>query len=172
MSNARSPREVCSTTIGTSGLMFLASFACSAGFLPNVADGVARPGGPAERSGARRPELGAAALALLRASRRPQLLSRLRLFDRDRLRLAHEQLKRLAAGHVVPDGLEPSGTFELADQLVEVAPGAFGRRGERLADFVVGRLDALGLHDGGEHRLAPQRAGGLRLGLVRQLLLV
>src|SRR5437588_12184936 len=37
MSNARSPREVCSTTIGTSGLIVLASFAFCGGFLPNVA---------------------------------------------------------------------------------------------------------------------------------------
>src|SRR5437588_513335 len=34
MSNARSPREVCSTTIGTSGLMLLASFASSIRILP------------------------------------------------------------------------------------------------------------------------------------------
>src|SRR6516162_8895002 len=45
MSKARSPREVCSTTIGTSGLIVLASFACRAGFLPTLAMARYLPGG-------------------------------------------------------------------------------------------------------------------------------
>src|SRR5689334_14029028 len=46
MSNARSPREVCSTTIGTSGLTVLASFRVSASFPAWVLRG------PAERPAA------------------------------------------------------------------------------------------------------------------------
>src|SRR5437016_2900197 len=103
MSNARSPREVCSTTIGTSGLIVLASFASSAGFLPNVATARPRPG---RASAPRRPELARAPSGVLLAGL-PQLLAGLGLLDRDRLRLAHEQLERLARGHVAPDPFQP-----------------------------------------------------------------
>src|ERR1700704_2336551 len=103
MSNARSPREVCSTTMGTSGLIVLASFACSAGFLPNVATVVQPPRGS---SATRRPELAGPLLGVLLA-RLPQLLARLGLVDRDRLRLVDEQLQRLAGRDVLADALQP-----------------------------------------------------------------
>src|SRR5215471_8676035 len=96
MSNARSPREVCSTTIGTSGLMVLASFACTPGFLPNVAIAPGVPPGvpaapkPTRGSAAGGPQL-ARSLRGLFLARRPQLLARLGLLDADRRRLGYEQ---------------------------------------------------------------------------------
>src|SRR3954464_11514834 len=97
MSNARSPREVCSTTIGTSGLTVLASFRferssparLDVGWEPG--DSLAIAGGPKTRltaslnltSAAGRPELAGA--AGLFVARRPELLARLCLLDRDRL---------------------------------------------------------------------------------------
>src|SRR5437764_10572274 len=123
MSNARSPREVCSTTIGTNGLMVLASFACTPGFLPNVATAdrrpvradyvaaAAAPRGASSASG--RPELPAATLRALLAGR-PKLLPRLRLLDADRLRLGHEQLDREPFGDV---GAQPFELTVLLDSL-------------------------------------------------------
>src|SRR5438270_342702 len=100
MSNARSPRDVCSTTIGTSGLIVLASFASSAGFLPNVATAVRRPRGIQRMyecsSAARRPQLAAPALGALLV-RRPQLVAGFRLLDRDRFCLADQHLDGLSA---------------------------------------------------------------------------
>src|SRR6185312_11998815 len=98
MSNARSPRDVCSTTIGTSGLIVLASFTYSAGFLPNVATGQQGPFG----SAAGCPELTSArSLLLALLVRRPELLAGLGLLDTDRLGLLDEQVDREAGGHVV-----------------------------------------------------------------------
>src|SRR5947209_14470722 len=120
MSNARSPREVCSTTMGTSGLIVLASFASSGGFLhgsnvPGAGRRARAPGrwGPRARPpperdrglGARRPDL-AGALAGLLAAGGPELLARLGLLDGDRHSLAHEQLRGLAGGDVVAHALE------------------------------------------------------------------
>src|SRR5438876_6288855 len=122
MSKARSPREVCSTTMGTSGLIVLASFASSGGFLPNVATGRGAPdGGSAPRG----PELTGPLLALLLA-RLPELLARLRLLDSDRLRLAHEQLERLAGRDVLAEAVEPVVGAQPLDQLVDRRPGALG----------------------------------------------
>src|SRR5947209_4251612 len=127
MSNARSPREVCSTTIGTSGLIVLASFASSAGFLPNVAIGHCRssrfrsaetPGSvtrtrPASTPGC--PELSGAGLLLVR---RPQLVAGLGLFHADRFCLPHEQLQRLPVGHVLTHSLQPIGLAQPLEQLI------------------------------------------------------
>src|SRR5438477_2484575 len=109
MSNARSPREVCSTTIGTSGLIVLASFASSAGFLPNVATGVGRLGSfrrTAEGSGPGRPQLAAAPLGCLLAGR-PQLVPCLRLLDRDRLRFLGQQVGGLLARDLFANPCQP-----------------------------------------------------------------
>src|SRR4029077_4700303 len=98
MSNARSPREVCSTTIGTSGLIVLASFTSSAGFLPNVAIAGMRPDSTHQQSrfglAPRGPKLTApGSLAFFaRLARRPQLLTSLRLLDGDRLGLADQEI--------------------------------------------------------------------------------
>src|SRR5919112_1013894 len=111
MSNARAPREVCSTTIGTSGLMRASvspfrSDSCR----DSRREAAAAPDGSASAetlstlrwplfrsgraSGARSPELGGLLRALL--LRRPDRLARLCLGGRDRLRRLDEQVHRLA----------------------------------------------------------------------------
>ena len=55
----------------------------------------------------------------------------------------------------------------------DVRPGPLARGLlDRLEDLLVGRLDALGLDDRGEHRLAPQRLLGVGLALLDDLALV
>src|ERR1035437_3896558 len=137
MSNARSPREVCSTTIGTSGLIVLASFASSGGFLPNVATARAwparHPASPVraalESSGARldssrprprrssvpgRPELAGTLLGAFLAGR-PKLVASLRLLDADLVGLPHEQLERLAVGDLLAHLLHPIRLAQLLE---------------------------------------------------------
>ena len=70
------------------------------------------------------------------------------------------------------DAVEPAGRAQPLEQLVDRRALALGGRLERLADLLVGGLDVLGLDDRGQHGLAPQRGGGLGLGLVRERLLV
>src|SRR5689334_24731362 len=109
MSNARSPREVCSTTIGTSGLTVLASFRFErsspalihVGGEPGDSLAIAKTRktrltaslNPA--SATRRPELTGRAAGLLAAGR-PQLLARLRLLHGDRLGGVGDEVERLA----------------------------------------------------------------------------
>src|ERR1700704_3976461 len=111
MSNARSPREVCSTTIGTSGLIFLAlvSLRC-----PDSSKRLAR------RSRiARGPQLGgrpgrlpcAGLLPLGVLPWRPQLLARLRLRGSDR-------------GRAIGDQLDGQPRCEILAQLVQTPGGA------------------------------------------------
>src|SRR4051812_6110105 len=116
MSNARSPREVCSTTIGTSGLTVLASFRFGrlspAAQLPGL--GARRqpsnrigPAFPAERLGTRGPELACrAALGAFGVTGRPELVAGLRLLDRDRLRGLRDQVERLALREVLLERLQ------------------------------------------------------------------
>src|SRR6202007_3030505 len=92
MSNARSPREVCSTTMGTSGLMLLALVCLRrADSFPRLAARRGIVGGPQPPGDRRRGGL-CAALAL----GRPQLLPRVRLRDRDRTRALRELGQRAA----------------------------------------------------------------------------
>src|SRR5215210_4101348 len=124
MSNARSPRDVCSTTIGTSGLTVLASFRVwrpnpsrrEAHWLParlgaSLAigrcrkSGVSTPGQP--RSGAGRPELPRAALGL--AAGCPELVARLRLLDADRGCRAGQQIERVALRELRLEGVQAPG---------------------------------------------------------------
>src|SRR5450755_4854341 len=117
MSNARSPREVCSTTIGTSGLIVLASFASRGGILPDCSN---RPSGRhgveprscagETRSASRRPDLsraGAGPRLWIVLAGSPQLLPGLGLIDRDRLGLRDEELDRLADRDLLPQAVEP-----------------------------------------------------------------
>src|SRR2546423_1607794 len=92
MSNARSPRDVCSTTIGTRGLI---SAGQSSGPLA-AALGSAR----LTRAGCPQP-----ALALLRPLllRGPQGLARRGLLERDRLRLGDHEVGRLAHPQLVAE---------------------------------------------------------------------
>src|SRR4051794_34010508 len=104
MSNARSPRDVCSTTIGTSGLMVLGS-------VRRAGVGSSRPGCRAyQRAGARvrvwrarakglrtgRPELARCGLSGRLVGVLRGLLGR----QLDRLRLLGQELGRAAVGEV------------------------------------------------------------------------
>src|SRR5918992_5337686 len=124
MSNARSPREVCSTTIGTSGLTVLASFrfrrsspACFPGWRARRQTSNRQP--PPRQVvwlGTRRPELpGSAALGL---PGRPQLVARLRLLDRDRLRGLRDDIERLALGEILLERVEPAARAQARQQLL------------------------------------------------------
>src|SRR5450755_2194278 len=148
MSNARSPREVCSTTIGTSGLMVLAlsrflgrnpstagrsvGRIAGAGTIP-AARGESSSGerpsdrvqnrsrqGPANAGSASATGRPELAGALLGRllPRCPKLLPRLRLLDGDRLGLAHDQVDRLTGGEVAAGALEPIGLAQLLEQLL------------------------------------------------------
>src|SRR4051812_20660432 len=101
MSNARSPREVCSTTIGTRGLMANALFLLlgrnPSGAVQttperrgNLSNGL-MPLSPG--LGPRSPELRGLLLGLF--LRCPELLARLGLLGRNRLGGVHEQVNRL-----------------------------------------------------------------------------
>src|SRR3954451_8005894 len=130
MSNARSPREVCSTTIGTSGLTVLASFRFERSSPAQVhvgwepGDSLAIAGGRKTRlpaslnltSAARRPELARAAGLL--AARGPQLLARLPLLDGDRLGGVGDEIERLALGEVLLERVDPAARLEPLEQLL------------------------------------------------------
>src|SRR5205085_670901 len=121
MSNARSPREVCSTTIGTSGLMVLASFAYTPGFLPNVAIGLSQP----DASALGRPELSRPLLRPFLA-RCPELLPRLRLLHADRFGLVHQQLQRHLVGDVLAHPLQTPAGAQPLEQLLGGGAGSLG----------------------------------------------
>src|SRR5438067_4989704 len=141
MSNARSPREVCSTTIGTSGLIVLASFASSAGFLPNVATGMLRPDcfrRTSEASAAGRPQLPAPLLGSFLAGR-PQRVACLRLLDRDGLRLPDQQLRGLVVGDLLTHPLQAIVLAQVLEQLLRSAARPLRRPAERLSHLLVAR---------------------------------
>src|SRR4051812_42753562 len=105
MSNARSPREGCSTTIGTSGLTVpLLSLSTPYPFLPErsavaarlvgtLAMGPQAPDG-VRALGAGRPELARHALAAGLLAGRPELVARLRAVFGDRLGVLHQEVQR------------------------------------------------------------------------------
>src|SRR6185437_14934320 len=95
MSNARSPREVCSTTMGTNGLIRLSLLAAW---------------GPQFRAG-----LG---LLLLR---RPDALARLVQLLRDRLHLGRDAVERLLQPQVVAHAVGAALRDEVVDVLLLLA---------------------------------------------------
>src|SRR3954447_23010094 len=106
MSNARSPREVCSTTIGTSGLTVLASFCVSAsipatGRWPWLERPAAALGASLARSGAVGVCLGRLVLDL-----GVEATPLFGLFDRDRRRGLGHEVERLALREVVLELLQ------------------------------------------------------------------
>src|SRR3990170_2197397 len=144
MSNARSPRDVCSTTIGTSGLTVLASFRLSGA---NPAYERLRRSHPLDRGessngrppsnpvcglASGRPETARGGLFPLVGARGPELLARLCLLDRDRLRGVGDAVDRLALGELVAERIEPAAGAQSLEQLL--GRGAVGGRGalERL----------------------------------------
>src|SRR6266536_6131614 len=99
MSNARSPREVCSTTIGINGLI---AFNSSLG----------ATGGPDLRVGRR--------LILLR---RTDALTRLVQLGRDRLHVGRDAVERFLEPQVVANAVRPALLDELVDVFVALACG-------------------------------------------------
>src|SRR3954453_9341720 len=172
MSNARSPRDVCSTTIGTSGLTVLASFRLSDA---NPAYERLRSTDPLDRGesingeaptnrvrrlASGRPETARTGLLRLVGPGRPELVARLRLLHRDGRGGLRDAVDRLALCELGLEPLEPAAGAQPLEQLL--GRGAVGGGGtlERLEHLLVARLDPLGLDDGGEHGLAAQVAPG------------
>src|SRR3954467_14443249 len=184
MSKARSPRDVCSTTMGTSGLMVLALFRSSIRIPAGGTSGTV--GGSGERtnrlfaaSTVRPPRRarGAEALRTWRPDRlfdarrvlllgRPQLLARLRLLLGDRLGVLGQELDGEALRQLLPQAVQASGLLEALAELLGRGALARGRALQRVEHGAVGRLDALRLDHGGDDRLALDRELGVgaRLG--------
>src|SRR5215210_5726178 len=136
MSNARSPRDVCSTTIGTSGLTVLASFRLS-GANPayerlrrahpldrGESSNGARPSNPVRRLASGRPEPARSGLLGLVRPRGPELVAGLRLLDRDRRRGLGDPVDRLALRELRLEPLEPAARAQALEQLLR--RGALG----------------------------------------------
>ena len=155
MSNARSPREVCSTTIGTSGLTVLASFrvrrlnparraALAAARSSRRESSSAESAGSSPASRAARPGCSVASSCRSRA-----------------LRCARSALNVSSR----------PADFIRSSSFLALVPLLRRRLLERLEHLVLGGLDALGLDDRGEHRLALELALGVDLALVDDLVL-
>ena len=186
MSNARSPREVCSTTIGTSGLFRIGSrsligravYEGLGGVLTSTAGSRASPScsrvqptGAAVTPGVQifpgsraRPRDALVALLL----GRPDRLARRRLLDRDRLRGLDHEVGRLAQPDLLAQQLVAAALAQAVEELLRVVLALAGP--ERLEQVVVGDLDALGVGDRGQGRLAPQRALGVGLTALKHRL--
>src|ERR1700760_591385 len=153
MSNARSPREVCSTTIGTSGLIFLAlvSLRC-----PDSSKRLARrrsriAGGPQLAGRLGRLRAGGLALAVLAG--RPQLLARLRLLRRDRGRSVGDQLDGEPRREILAQLVEAPGGTQVLEQLRRLGLLALGDGRDRLEQLLPARLGLLGGDDRAQHSL-------------------
>ena len=198
MSNARSPREVCSTTIGTSGLTVLASFRFVGSNPPGAPSAAlalarARSGESSNRSGPLRKATGIGPWtdleggARLRSRRRPaarrrprrplllgrpELLARLGLLDGDRRRGLGDRGRRPGGRRGRAQRVQAAGLAQPLEQLL--GRGALALRPRARAPRARSSSDGsmrLGLDDRGEHRLAAQRLLGVGLGLLEDLLL-
>src|SRR6266513_4181918 len=138
MSNARSPRDVCSTTMGISGLI---SASAPYRWLLIMA------WGPEFRCLRR----------LLLLLRRPDRFARLVELRRDRLHLGNDAIEGALQAEVVAYTVGAALLDELVDILVALA-----RLPQLGPDLVVGDLDPELVGDGLEHQLA--RDGQRRLG--------
>src|SRR5438270_8256704 len=116
MSNARSPREVCSTTMGTRGLI---------------------PFAPPSLSGDPDFRIGRGLLLL----GRPEFLARPREIDRDRLDLGDDPIERAAEPEVLAQGLVAAALPDPLDHLVRVLLARLLRLlADELPQLVVGDL--------------------------------
>src|SRR5690349_3712152 len=172
MSKARSPRDVCSTTIGTSGLTVLASFRLS-GANPayerlrrahpldrGESSNGRRPSNPVGRLASGRPEPARSGLLRLVGARGPELVAGLGLLDGDRGGGVGDAVVRLALRELGLQAVEAAAGAQAVEQLLGRRAVGGGGALERLEHLLVARLDALGLDDGGEHGLAAQVAPG------------
>src|SRR4051794_846300 len=175
MSNARSPRDVCSTTMGTSGLIDLA-FLCVAGRdsfrgraeCPSCGESSECP---VSALRPRSPELARSRPRLL-ALGSPEFVARFGLLDRDRLGLLGQQIERATSRHIAVQRLLAAGAAQALEQLRGRRLLALGRRRKRLLELLVGGLDPLGLDDRGEDRLAAKGPLSFGLGLLDELVVV
>src|ERR1039458_914652 len=129
MSNARSPREVCSTTIGTSGLIVLALVSLRR---PDSSRRLAtgRPQ-PAGRRGRVRLILG-----LLRC---PQLFPRLGLRNWNRSGPGRYQLHGLTGGEILAHLLKAPAGSQVREQLLGLDALPLGGRRDDLEKLLLGR---------------------------------
>src|SRR5688500_12114078 len=125
MSNARSPRDVCSTTIGTRGLISIGSRSASVTFLFRCSTLAVRQCIEARSSASGRPELaglaslfGALALGGLALLGRPDRLTGLGLLHGDRLRGLGDQLGGLAHADLLAQQPVASVLLEPGDDLL------------------------------------------------------
>ena len=181
MSNARSPREVCSTTIGTSGLIVLALAHVLAFVSLRRPDSSRRlagrsPIGRVHSRGVRRRSPAPAPRAarrLLGLLRRPQLLARLRLRRAGSAwRASAIRSTAWRAARSSRSSSRRPALRSLLEQLL-AARGPRARRSARAPPAAPRSdgLDLLGRDDRGEHRLAAQRQLGLGRHLGEDLLL-
>src|SRR2546423_11039436 len=154
MSKARSPREVCSTTMGTKGLIARASLIKEG----TVARDALRPRPSAIL--ARSPEAAFAALGLLLLGR-PELLARDGLLLRDRLRRAGNQLGGLAQPKLLAEQRVAAVGAKALQESRRSLP--FFPRLKRLHHLLLRDLDPLGLGDRRQGGFAAQRPLGVRL---------
>src|SRR3954454_23329908 len=189
MSKARSPRDVCSTTMGTSGLMVLALFRSSvripAGGPQRVGDGSKEPTNRLLQASALCGRRAPDASGLLRTGGperlldsprgilvgRPQLPARAGLLDGERPGVLGQHVDRLALGDLLAQVVEAPGLVEAVAQLLGRRALARGRGLQGVEHVAVGRVDALGLDDGGDDGLAAQRALGVGARLGEDLVL-
>src|SRR3954451_8530120 len=184
MSNARSPRDVCSTTIGTSGLTVLASFRLSDA---NPAYERLRSTDPLDRGesingeaptnrvrrlASGRPKTARTGLLRLVGPGRPELVARLRLLHGDGRGGLRDVVDRLALGKLGLEALEPAAGTQALEQLLGRRAVGGGGALQRLEHLLVAHLNPLGLHDRGEHGLAAEGACGRLAVLGDDLLLV
>ena len=161
MSNARSPRDVCSTTIGTSGLMVLASFRLS-GANPayerlqrahaldrGESSNGKTPANPVRQLASGRPELARRGLLRVVAAGGPELLARLCLLDRDRLRGVGDAVDRLALRELLAERVDAAAGAQALEQLLGRGLSAAAGRSSDSSSSSSDGLDALGLDDRG-----------------------
>ena len=144
MSNERSPREVCSITIGINGLMA----------------GLLAAGGPQLRVGRRLLLVG-----------RPELVARLGDLGRDRLDVRDEAVERGAQPEILADRLLLAVRPDVLDDPFDVLlAGGLGLLADVRLDFVVRHLDPGALGERLERELARDRDRRLEHHLALEVL--
>src|SRR5919201_2037698 len=151
MSNARSPREVCSITIGINGLMAVTPQAESPWLLP--------AGGPQFRLG-----LGGFLVG------GPDLLARAGGLARDALHLGRDPVERLPQPQVAAQRFVAAAGEHLLDGLVGIVVVQLGLLADQLLDLLVGDLEPELVGDRLEDELARDRELRLRTEPLDELL--
>src|SRR4051794_12753998 len=156
MSNERSPREVCSITIGINGLMLAPLLFSWVDWSFQTATSQARSrwllaaGGPQFRLGR---------LGFLVGG--PDLLAGARDLGGDALRLLGNSVERLAQPQVGAQHLLAAGVEHLLDGVVRIVAGDLRLLADQLADLLVGDLELELARARLEHELAGDRERGL-----------